>query len=516
MTIDLGLPPRRHRVSFIEVDPPAEAQAAFAERGLLTSRCEEKDLKDRAYISGVTAVVLIQKPDDPGRASKLLRTYGGHLLDFDCRVFVRVAPPSENPPTDNVAFIVAGINSAALPVAGLVGSFRHQSSDGGTPPFPHVNVVFDNMRWSEIANRIVAYPAGEMPSASLAIDGGDDLSESQQILMRRAFWNCAELHLIRADDGHSGVYVYRAYAELEEGLLGRWPLPYFVKIGNRQKIFKEFENYEGQVDPYIPFHLGPHLVRERCCLGAHDGVIVGDFVEESESLSVCAQAGRAATAIACLFDRTLRGWHRFAREETWKPSTAMRLPGEIDTTRVKRAMTLGASKSLKDLQAILDALPARPLLVGPIHGDLHASNVRVRGGEAIVIDFLASKPGPLLRDPATLEASLLVECLTDSKDIASWMRSVEDLYRADAFVGASFDSHPKSPGAWFRGCVRQVRMYARDMERADQQYALMLAVALLHKASKNKRTTPEDADRRAAAYCFGERLLMSCAPRRTL
>ena len=38
----------------------------------------------------------------------------------------------------------------------------------------------------------------------------------------------------------------------------------------------------------------------------------------------------------------------------------------------------------------------------PMHGDLHGNNVRVRGGDAIVIDLASIASGPLVADLAGL------------------------------------------------------------------------------------------------------------------
>ena len=86
------------------------------------------------------------------------------------------------------------------------------------------------------------------------------------------------------DSGLSGSAVYRVYAKLAKGLLGPWPFLYFLKVGRRDKIAREYLNYQGHALMYVPFHLGPRLNLERCGLGARYGTLVGDFVEEAESL----------------------------------------------------------------------------------------------------------------------------------------------------------------------------------------------------------------------------------------
>ena len=66
----------------------------------------------------------------------------------------------------------------------------------------------------------------------------------------------------------------------------------------------------------------------------------------------------------------------------------------------------------------------KPVRVGVVHGDLHALNVLVRGGDAIVIDFEKLEIQlPLLLDLASLEAGLFVDGFIG--DRRTWTRSFE-------------------------------------------------------------------------------------------
>src|SRR5579871_4572086 len=145
------------------------------------------------------------------------------------------------------------------------------------------------------------------------------------------------------------------------------------------------------------------------------------FCRESEGLAQCAREGRAGSAIACLFNRTLAGWHRFAQQEEQESSQLAkslchrfpRMNARLEL-RLTRARELGATKSLVELRALFQRCVTTPVLVGPIHYDLHAGNVHVRATDAIVIDFAAHNRGPLLWDAASLEASLLVDGFGDN------------------------------------------------------------------------------------------------------
>ncbi len=478
-----------------------------------------------SYLAGLSAVVFTQSDTKLQRIGHELKAHARTLLDQDCRIIVQAVERRE---LNGLSIIARAVKEGKLAAVGLPSEDPAKKtlghgSEPGEPPLPHVRVYGESASWSAVANFIMEHPAGPAPSQTLKLTVGGIENDSQLPagygpLLRRAFYDCADVYLSPMDDGRSGVNVYCAYAELEASIHGRWPLPYFVKIGDRQKVFEEYMNYEDNVDPYVPFHLGPHLIRERCCLGAKLGVIVGDFVEGSESLVDCARDGRAASAISCLFDRTLGGWHRGAQR---KDDESCQLgkgflsrfprPNRLSAGRFERACELGATKTLLELRALFECCTSSPVLVGPIHGDLHAANVRVRATDAIVIDFYAHKLGPLVYDAACLEASLLVDgfaCRNRAQIGASeWLRSIESLYDHVPLEDVPTHPNPKNPSCWYHACVRQIRLYAREMEHGEYQYAAALALALLIKATKDSDAQEPEASARAIAYVLAERVL---------
>ena len=532
--------PQRKRVAWLAIQPPAEGEAAFKERGFQVQQYSAAQLQDQAFLMPLAAVIFTQREADLTGITQELQTHAQRLLDYDCRIIIRAFDRGDlhRQPLRIIANAVNRLRlwTVGLPPGEAVKLKMWQPTGHGEPPLPHARLYGLNVKWPDIANFITEHQPGPAPNANLVIVPDVEkgrLRPGHEVLLRRAFWDCTEVHLKPMDDGRSGVSVYCAHAELAEGQLGRWPLPYFVKIGERSKVFNEYLNYQDKVDPYIAFHLGPHLIRERCCLGANTGVIVGDFVDESESLIECARAGRAAPAIACLFDRTLVGWHRSARkerEESCKLANGFRriFPEMIGAfePRLAQARALGAKKSLSELQALFECCTSTPVLVGPIHGDMHAANVRVRATDAILIDFLAHKRGPLVYDAAVLEASLLVEGFRDGREfdrasmsperiakmdseIKEWLRSIETLYTDIPLQDALSHPNPKNASCWFHACVRQIRRYAREMQTGEHQYAAALALALLIKASKDLEAPEPEASRRAGAYVLGERVLVN-------
>jgi len=170
---------------------------------------------------------------------------------------------------------------------------------------------------------------------------------------------------------------------------------------------------------------------------------------------------------------------------------------------------LGATQGLSELRSLFERCKSQPVLVGQIHGDLHAANVRVRVTDAIVIDFYAHRDDfPLLYDAACLEASLLVEGFADDdRDIPAWLLSLAPLYKKSLLDGTLAYPNPKDRSCWFHACVRQIRRYALQWECGEGQYAATLAVALLTKAVKDNDASEPEASRRAAAYVLAESVL---------
>jgi hypothetical protein len=293
------------------------------------------------------------------------------------------------------------------------------------------------------------------------------------------------------------------------------PQPYFVKIGPRKKIFYEWTNYVAVVHPSLPFHLAPRLALDRCALGSVHGILVGDFVEDSESLTECSSSARASTPVGTLFDKTLRGW-RFAAKAELQPELEgfliWQLDGHIPKERQKLAAKLGAKRDAESLRSALEtALHARlaqNFLWGQVHGDMHTNNVRVRGNDAILIDFQNSYRGPLLSDPAMLEVSLSIRAPKNfGFDEISWMRTMQMLYHVDCLRAPPDMPAPTDKYAWLAACIRQTRLHALAMQLSAGQYCLLLAFRFFQAATKDHVAKAEENFRRAGALLLAEQLL---------
>jgi hypothetical protein len=523
----------RSVIGYFGEQPPSEALKIFADMGYQIEPFGAAELIDSEALATTDSVIFSQSLQKPTRIFGDLDLYAKTLLSQDCRIYLRVAQPEFH--SDRMrAIVVNAIDTLKLPPSGLsddegdsLGEWFCEHKLSAFAPFVHLCGRPND--WSEIAKTIRDNPAGKAPNLSMSVDAvnskGDalKLTDEQLMLIRRAFWNCASVHLVGMTNGLSGVPAFRAYAELAQGLPGKWPYLYFVKIGSRQKISTEYRMYQANALEYIPYHLGPRLRQDRCGLAASEGIIVGDYVSGSESLRDCAKDGRAAPAIANLFNSTLWAWRQVAT--TKKGSVPEYLehlfPTSIPRHREDYIRELGATLSVTELKDLFMACNENPVLAGPIHGDLHATNVLVRSADAIVIDF--EKVGfdmPLVYDAASLEGGLLVDCfIGDQRSPASWLESIRSLYDGAAFGDEVIPCHPKDRSAWYFDCVRQIRIHARQLERAPRQYAVALALALAKKACNpedfrdDSGTKPAPSQHmtrehlRAAAYVLAEQIL---------
>ncbi len=521
MPIELNALRNRKSVVWLSIEPPDDAKRVFKEREYKVEACTDAQLQEPGFLAGLSAVVFTERSDNLGKVAEDLRSHAQRLLNYDCNIVLRAAPAG-------LPVLIETINALAIPVVGVplpeANLLRCQKLEDGNPPPPYAQYFDQAVAWNDIANLVMDSPRGPAPNPNVSItieprigENGEreevTLNEDSAILIRRAFWDCADVHLTPMAKGNSGVDVYRACAELSGGLHGKWPQPYFLKIGERGKVLAEYKNYVWHVDPYVPFHLGPHLVSDRCCLGSKEGLIVGDYVEEAEDLCDCAPEGRSSPAIACLFDRTLLGWHRRAHPVSTPISQGLlaRFPRKINAIRMTKARELGATLSIAALRALFERCTSTPVMVGPIHGDLHSGNVRVRATDAIVIDFVQHRDFPLVFDAACLEASLLVEGFaSDRRSPQEWLASLNPLYETSPLEGAAVNqANPKNRSFWFHSSVHQIRRYARQWECGPKQYAGALALALLIKAIKNPNALEPEAYRRAGAYLVAEKILVS-------
>lgn len=529
----------RSKVHYLWPDIPAEALRVLELNGYEPVAYDEAVLSDPVALAQTDSFLIVQIKDKPTRIYAQLEKICSAALPHDCRVYVHPVPLAED--VDRLRMrkvLVNSLDSLKLRAAGLTADEESRMGRwlGGpslAPLSPAVYLVERAGDWAALCSVMHLNPAGVAPNFNLVIEARNvrgelvDLPEEEKIVLRRAFANCSVLKMVEMQNGLSGVAAYRAHAELAQGVLGKWPYEFFVKVGGPEndgwlKIIREFRKYEANALEYVPFHLGPRLRRERCALGHRTGVIAGDFVVGAESLKNAARDGRATAAIHNLFSKTISVWQRTqvsSGEKSLQQYLHSRFPIAVPGHREGLITAGGATRDLIALRALFDTDPSKPVLCGVVHGDLHATNVLVRGQDAVIIDFERMENDmPLLFDAASLEGGLFVDgFIGDRRTGVELLKSLQPLYTRKALQGDFNPCHPQDDSQWFFDCVRPIRMQARELERAPLQYALCLAAILLKKSCNDEdfskeATNPRALPRqevRALAYVLAESILVA-------
>jgi uncharacterized protein associated with vWA-MoxR-VMAP ternary system len=359
-----------------------------------------------------------------------------------------------------------------------------------------------------IAENIARHEPGPPLNDALEFRG-EALSANAELLLRRAFCDCKHITVTRLAGGMTSD-VLSVHAVFKDSLSGPRPLPFFAKIGERSSIEHEHEIYRQYVEHFVPFYLRPSLDYHRCVFGFEYAVLVGNFVEYSESLTDVARRNIAQGAIHSLFDNALRGWRLQANELSGNLLSAMPgfvNPDEVPASRVDKAREYGTMRSPIELQALLSGAAAVAYLSAPYHGDLHADNVRVRGNDAILIDFQRVRTGPLLADHACLEISLAFNEYPDDSN-AGWTSLIDTLFSDDNFAHPPGPPLEPAPREWIWNTVRQIRTIALANQRSHNEYLQIVAISLLRFARLPARSTdtPIAEVRKAYAYVIANRL----------
>jgi hypothetical protein len=388
-------------------------------------------------------------------------------------------------------------------------------------PFGAQIELWDSNRESHVAERAARAQPGAAWSGTIDVTGDDSLCEEDRILLRRAFHDCTTGSLIAETQGRSAK-VYRVFAKLRDSAAGRLPLPFFAKFDKYSKVKRELENYRDHTTLFIPFNQRPNVDPSRCFLGAERGLIVGNFVEESEPLGELVERGTARAALHSLFGGALRGWRTQSYlDETMAigPSivnslvhclpSAYRIGRRDQLVRCAiRARELDATLDPTQLEELLKRLPPLKHRRCMTHGDLHGSNVRVCRGEAILMDFASTQIGPLMADPASLEVSLAMDAQKLSAE--DWSKFTREAYDMQNLRALPAPQDPARLDAALWNSIRQLRQIALADQLSGFEYATAVAIYMLRHASY-ARSAHEPAGRREMAYFLAERIATQLA-----
>jgi len=538
----------RAKIAFVGGLPQAEGLGWFTARDFALVQCTPDDLRFADYAVQLDAVIWTQNPDKINTLPRELGTIVPHLLDHDVRVYIRVAT-DENQTGTPRKLVVNALLESRIPVANLRPKERQTILEGArerenSSLMPCVYIFESPSLWPAVATVVCDRPADPAPNFELKFDekflhdrfGAEDHAE-RVLLLQRAFWDCSELQLTSLDGGLSGAPALKAYASLGIGFglvqrngAGTHPHLYFIKIGPRKKIADEYDKYCHRIFEYVPFHLAPRLRRDRCNLASTHGILVGDFVESAESLITCARGARCGHAISNLFDKTLGGWRKQERldagrslsshlEKKWlieDSDDILALPHD----RADIVRELGGDTDILSLKNIFENLGNTAPLTAPAHGDMHATNVLVRHGDAILIDFeKLEQDYPLTYDPASLEGGLLVDGFVEDLKMPEFdpkelVKSIEPLYELSAFrIGGATSCRRGDPTEWYFDAVNQIRTLSWAAENEPDQYALTLALCLIRKGCNQHKSLEANllSTSRAIAFVFGQRILLAIA-----
>ena len=399
-------------------------------------------------------------------------------------------------------------------------------------PAPQVQFVDGQLSY-EIAENAARHLSGGAYNGELILKGATDVDAAQAFLLKRSFGDCAGISVRSMNSGLSGAKVFEVHAELPQGDAGQYPLPYFAKIDTSERIVKEYDAYDRFVTRYVPFNLRPNLDLKRCLLGFDHGILVGDLVDKSVGLAEVIRLTGARSVIHSLFDDALRGWRQQAVLKSgdrarWGEEMRSSIfhPGIIKKKYVELAIEWGSEMSPTELVTALDKLNEHSYRLGPQHGDLTTQNVRVRNGEAILIDFYKTRRGPLIADLASLEVAICFsveietpwrprehEAYRSSKRFEEWRNHIDDLFCLDGTEFCRVPPVKRQPCEydWMWDACRELRMMATYLEPEENAYRFLLAAYMLRLTmfGGESEIDPEGADAnvRAYSYATAERLI---------
>ncbi|WP_439373492.1 hypothetical protein [Bradyrhizobium sp. DASA03120] len=394
---------------------------------------------------------------------------------------------------------------------------RVQVAPGSVLKLPGVVARTDPPAYS-LAENIARHDAGHRPYAALQIEvarNGEPVRDVDEILFKRAFAQCSRIVLEELTGGLSQARVFAVHMTVHTSNAGAWPQPAFAKLDRCDKIEAEYRNYSEYAEKYIPFGLRPNIHHR--ISGAERSLLVGNFVDRSESLWKLVRSNLGGRAITSLIEETLGGWRDQAyAQDPVKGSVAEAMigarifqPDLLKSRYSEDAMRLGVKA---DPIAMIDQLRGleQRYRTAPAHGDLHGENVRVRNDHAIVIDLASVvNPAPLTTDLAALETWLAFQ-LPPERDPriyedTVWADEIDRVYAPEAFLHPPGRCDPTSEFCWMSNVVRQLRRMGIAIQSCPTEYQAAVAVQLLRRCQWDDGPAA-DRFRRTKGYAVASQL----------
>jgi len=327
----------------------------------------------------------------------------------------------------------------------------------------------------------------------------ETIGEEDKFLIQRAFSDCDSIVLQKLASGKS---VYRVDARR---IPEPHPVPFLVKLDNREKIEKERGNIEELCADRVSFPFVPPLIPQRSASGEKRSALVSHFVDRATLLANYAEKNNINRVILSVFDDALRVWrshptkrqYRIGRYALYEKRIASASPADYDSA-YNDAKESGSIIAPQDLLKKLRKLPSIEVNEVCSHGDLHLRNVFVRqSGEVVLIDFLRSGGAPSSRDPAELECAIAFDPAVGP---AINFEKLEAAYSTPLLPPQS----PLRANDHRLDAICQVRRQMGSIV-GDIEYQIMVAAHLLWWAAAPRHN--------AIAYRLAERLILDSEAR---
>ena len=474
-----------------------QTEAEFANRGLqLVNGQAAIAPSDLRYVRGA---VFAFSHDNAEALTKILQNSAAAMIDHGLKLELLM-------PDDAL-------------MGSLQGAFRTFSGH------PHVQFRVQPQS-HETAESLARYDAGAVPRPGLEIEVAENrepIAKNDLPLFHRAFSNCKKIVLMELTSGKSAARVFAVHMTVDTSPVGLWPQPSFAKIDRNNKIDGEYRNYRQYADRFIPFGLRPNI--ENIIVGSERSLLVGDFVDKSESLWALVQRNVARQAVTALVEETLVGWRDQAyAHPPERGSVALSMkkagickPDKIQDHYFKKAQETDGAISPAELWNMLESLD-QTYRVAPVHGDLHGENVRVKNGQAILIDLASVNQAPFVADLAALETWFAFEPSdrTDLKQYADpeWQQEIDRLYAPAAFLHPPGPCDSSSQLCWMTMVVRQIRTMGIAAQSCPTEYQSAVAAQLLRRCQWISEDAA-DRFRRGHGYIVATSLVQDAVKRST-
>ena len=198
--------------------------------------------------------------------------------------------------------------------------------------------------------------------------------------------------------GQSGAQALRTSVK---DIQGRTVASFFAKVGSRNKMQEELQNYHQYVSPLLGMGNYPALVREiEAGIGKREALFYQLADGYTKSLfDILKVSERSAIAVVEDLRGILAPWKKLSGKEVFR-IRALRTQRISDSEFQPYRNALGSSESFEEIE--------REVSTSCQHGDLHGLNVLCNeSGNAIVVDFGNVGLAPSCVDPIILELSIL-------------------------------------------------------------------------------------------------------------